>query len=70
VDLSRFDPQGISRRHAKLVARGGQFLIEDLGSINGTFINNKIKLSSQERHLLSSGDSVRIGSASMKFVVS
>ena len=52
------------------MARGGQFLIEDLGSINGTFINNKIKLSSQERHLLSSGDSVRIGSASMKFVVS
>ncbi|MBQ5559343.1 MAG: FHA domain-containing protein [Lachnospiraceae bacterium] len=29
----------ISRRHAKISARNGQYLISDLGSVNGTFIN-------------------------------
>lgn len=34
------DPRGpfISRRHARIYLRGGQFWIEDLGSVNGTFI--------------------------------
>ncbi len=31
----------VSRKHAKVVRGGGQFLIEDLGSGNGTFVNGK-----------------------------
>src|SRR5262245_36423186 len=30
---------GVSRRHARVVRRGEQFLLEDLKSKNGTFVN-------------------------------
>ena len=30
----------ISRRHTKITYEGGQFVVEDQGSLNGTFINN------------------------------
>src|SRR5512138_42756 len=39
VDVQIDDP-GISRHHAKLVRRpGGGFLVQDLGSTNGTYVN-------------------------------
>lgn len=70
IDLSRFDTQGgVSRRHAKLISRGQQFLIEDLGSSNGTFINNQLQLLPPMQHVLNNGDLVRLGSTSLKFVV-
>jgi len=31
----------ISRRHAKLIVRGGELFIVDLGSTNGTFVNGR-----------------------------
>jgi serine/threonine-protein kinase len=40
VDLSRYDPAArVSRRHAKIIAQGSQFYLEDLGSANGTFVD-------------------------------
>jgi pSer/pThr/pTyr-binding forkhead associated (FHA) protein len=34
---------GVSRRHARIIRRGMDFFVEDLGSINGTFLNrNKV----------------------------
>ena len=39
VDLSKYDPQTkISRRHARIWNDGGNFLVEDLGSSNGTIL--------------------------------
>lgn len=71
VDLSRFDSVGgVSRRHARLISRGNQFMIEDLGSSNGTFINDQIRLAPQKPHVLTSGDLVRLGSTSLKFLIS
>ncbi len=32
---------GVSRRHAILVSRNGTYVIEDLGSANGTFVNER-----------------------------
>lgn len=70
IDLSRYDRVGgISRRHAKIIARGQQFIIEDLGSSNGTFINDRIRLQAQMQHVLQSGDLVRLGSTSLKFII-
>lgn len=70
IDLSRYDRGGgVSRRHAKIIARGQQFIIEDLGSSNGTFINDRIRLQKQMQHVLQSGDLVRLGSTSLKFMI-
>jgi serine/threonine-protein kinase len=70
IDLSRYDTAArVSRRHAKIIAIGNQFLIEDLGSSNGTFINDQLKLQPKRPHTLASGDVVRLGSTQLKFVI-
>lgn len=71
VDLSRYDPAArVSRKHARIVAQGNQFYIEDLGSANGTFINGQIRLPQGKPHALVSGDEVRLGETTLKFVLS
>jgi hypothetical protein len=71
VDLTKYDPASrISRRHARIISRGGQYLIEDLGSSNGTIINGQKRLRPQEPYPLSTGDVVKIGETTMKFVTS
>ena len=35
------DDVTVSRRHAVLIQREGRFVIEDLGSLNGTFVNRR-----------------------------
>lgn len=59
VDLPITSP-AISRRHAKFTREGDGFVLEDLGSSNGTFVNGQ-KLSG--RHTLKSGDEIRLGRA-------
>lgn len=39
-DLSILEP-GLSRKHAELNIVGGRLVVKDLGSANGTFVNNK-----------------------------
>ncbi len=71
VDLSKYDPAArVSRRHAKIVAQGSQYFIEDLGSANGTFVNGSMKLSQGKPHMLVSGDELKLGETTLKFVVS
>jgi predicted component of type VI protein secretion system len=50
----------VSRRHARIVHQGGLWVIEDLGSTNGTFVNG-MRLSSP--HPLSNGDVIGISDA-------
>lgn len=57
VDLPITSP-AISRRHAKFTREKDGYVVEDLGSSNGTFVNGQ-KLSG--RQLLKSGDEVRLG---------
>jgi len=59
VDLSIPSP-AVSRRHARLTREGEGYFLEDLGSSNGTFLNDERLL---ERRLLKSGDRVRLGQA-------
>lgn len=71
VDLSKYDPAArVSRRHARIVAQGAQFFIEDLGSANGTVVNGSVKLSQGKPHMLASGDELKLGETTLKFVVS
>jgi len=52
------DPQ-ISRRHASLTWDGRQFIIQDLGSANGTFVNG-VRLTAPQ--VLQPGDVIGLGS--------
>jgi hypothetical protein len=52
--------KGVSRRHAKITRRGREIFIEDLGSINGTFLNRK-KLTPYLPQVLKSGDELQLG---------
>lgn len=56
---------GVSRVHARIVRRdGGTFVLKDLDSQNGTFVNGK-KLA--EEYTLKAQDRVRIGSFLIRF---
>jgi pSer/pThr/pTyr-binding forkhead associated (FHA) protein len=48
----------ISRKHARLNFQGGKYVIEDLGSTNGTFVNGQRVVSPV---VLKSGDVVSLG---------
>ena len=52
--------KGVSRRHAKITRRGSEVFIEDLGSINGTFLNRK-KLTPYFPQALKTGDELQLG---------
>ncbi len=74
VDLSKFDPQTkISRRHARIWRDGGNFLVEDLGSSNGTVImantNDSVRLEPHKPHALTDGDRIRVGDTTLHFLV-
>lgn len=74
VDLSKYDPQTkISRRHARIWREGTNFMLEDLGSSNGTSIEsggaNIFRLPPRQPYKLSAGDRIRIGDARLHFIV-
>jgi serine/threonine-protein kinase len=74
VDLSKFDPQTkISRRHAKIRREGNKFLVEDLGSSNGTIlmpvINEAFRLMPNQPHILTNGDKLKLGDTTLHFVI-
>lgn len=59
------DMDNVSRRHAQVVHRNGKFFVRDLGSTNGTYLNDE---EIREEQPLRSGDLVKIGSAIFKFL--
>ena len=68
IDLDQDDPEAkISRRHARLIQVNNQFLIEDLGSTNGTFINRGPRLLAGIRQPLNHGDEIIVGKTFLKF---
>lgn len=74
VDLSKFDPTTkISRRHAQITRTPAGFVIEDLGSSNGTFVIREgaapVRLSKGQMHDLKAGDRIRLGDTTLQFVL-
>jgi two-component system cell cycle response regulator len=57
----RLPDDGISRRHARVIQRGGELWIEDLKSANGTIINGQ----RVERRVLKDGDKIEVGSTTI-----
>jgi serine/threonine-protein kinase len=74
VDLTKYDPQTkISRRHVRIWQDGDNFMIEDLGSSNGTVLikttNEIIRLLPRQSKILSSGDKIKLGDITLRFVI-
>jgi two-component system cell cycle response regulator len=65
AEISLPEVNSLSRQHARLTYRNESVLIEDLGSTNGTFINEK-RLESTAT--LKSGDRFQVGAAHFKFL--
>ncbi len=68
VDLDADDPEAkVSRRHARILRRNGQYFIEDLGSTNGTFINRGRRLLPGDKQPLRDGDEIIVGKTFLRF---
>ena len=61
IDVSGFpDSEIVSRVHANIRVEGDIYYIEDVGSSNGTYINN-MPLAYGNRHRLRPGDRIALG---------
>jgi hypothetical protein len=60
----RLEDPFASSRHARLVVQGGLVVLEDLGSTNGTYLNEELVAGPQPLH---QGDRVRIGDSEFTF---
>ena len=58
------DNMAVSRKHARIYREGPRFIVEDLKSLNGTFVNNK-KVS---QWILSNNDQIFVGKHTLVFV--
>ena len=54
----------VSGQHARLTRHGGLLYVEDVGSTNGTYVNDHRALGAT---LLNSGDRVRVGSTTFRY---
>ncbi|MEK7724837.1 MAG: FHA domain-containing protein [Acidobacteriota bacterium] len=68
IDLDVYDPEAkVSRRHARIIYDTGRFMVEDLGSTNGTFVNRGRRLIPGNPHLLSDNDEIIVGKTFLRF---
>ena len=58
------DATGVSRKHARITVDGSRATIEDLGSKNGTFVQDQPLTGP---HVLADGDQIRVGSVVITF---
>jgi len=62
VDLDADDREAkVSRRHARIVRSANNYVIEDLGSTNGTFINRSRRLLPGQPQPLADKDEIIVG---------
>jgi hypothetical protein len=59
----RLDDTYISQQHARIFGRNGSWYVEDLGSTNGTFVNDQ-KLAAPA--MIQGGDRIRVGTTTLE----
>lgn len=70
VDMEADDPEAkISRKHALIRIEGVKITVEDIGSLNGTYVNRQPRLAPGNPVELKSGDEVIIGKTFLKLSV-
>jgi len=60
-----FEDDNLSRHHCHIIFEENQFVIEDLSSGNGTFVNDR----HIQKHALKSGDKIRVGDHEFQFKI-
>jgi diguanylate cyclase (GGDEF)-like protein len=60
------DQESVSRNHCRIRFEGGEFLVRDLGSTNGTYVNDDLV---HEEGRLRHGDQLKVGRTILKFIV-
>ncbi len=70
VDLEADDPEAkISRKHALIRLQGTRITIEDIGSLNGTYVNRQPRLTAGTPQDLKDGDEIIIGKTFFKVII-
>jgi len=70
VDLDADDPEAkVSRKHALIRLDGGKITIEDIGSLNGTYVNRQPRLQPGSPLNLKDGDEIIIGKTFLKLSI-
>ncbi|OLC55556.1 MAG: hypothetical protein AUH92_01850 [Acidobacteria bacterium 13_1_40CM_4_69_4] len=71
IDLTQVDiNRSVSRRHARIVHQEGAFMLsEEVGALNGTFVN-AVRLSSGTPTRIVSGDKIGLGMVALVFKTS
>jgi two-component system, cell cycle response regulator len=60
----QIDQESVSRNHCKLINTGKSIMLRDLGSTNGTYINDELV----DEYVLRDGDLIKIGRCIFKFL--
>jgi two-component system, cell cycle response regulator len=60
----QIDQESVSRNHAKIINTGKSIILRDLGSTNGTYVNDQLI----DEYVLRDGDFVKIGRTIFKFL--
>ena len=58
------DDVTVSRDHARVLVRAGEYWLEDLGSLNGTYVNRR----RIDSHRLEDGDELQIGKYKLTYL--
>lgn len=59
---------GVSRHHCKIHQRGTTYLVEDVGSANGTFLGGQ-RLTPYLPHVLKDGDELQLGRVKLEVII-
>jgi hypothetical protein len=70
-DLTALGAQqrGVSRRHCRLYRQGRTLMVTDLGSTNGTYLND-VRLPAHQACVVADGDSLRLGALRLSIAFS
>jgi len=68
IDLEDYDDDAkVSRKHAMIYVTGGVAFLEDMGSLNGTYLDNGERLTAGDRIELKEGTEIILGKTRLRF---